>query len=84
MQKYSVTLFYGGFNMDLNTILKNVELRKLLDESIEKTYYKYKLGFIIDKEDFKQDVYIFIIPRLKNFDNEIMPIGLPIASTTLD
>lgn len=55
--------------MGLNDILENEELRELLNKSIEKTYYKYKLSFIIEKEDFEQETYIFIIPRIKNFDD---------------
>jgi len=56
--------------MDLNYILENEELSKLLSNSIGKTYYKFKLGYIIDKEDFEQETYVYIIPRLKNFDSE--------------
>jgi len=56
--------------MNINDIIENVELMELLNSSIEKTYYKYRLSFIIDKEDFRQEVYVFIIPRLKNFDVE--------------
>lgn len=55
--------------MDINYILENEELNKLLYTSIEKTYYKYKMTFIIEKEDFIQEVFLFIIPRIKNFDN---------------
>jgi RNA polymerase sigma factor (sigma-70 family) len=54
--------------MNINEIMLNKELRELLKDSIRKSYYRYKLGFIIDMEDFEQEVYIYLIPRLKNFD----------------
>jgi RNA polymerase sigma factor (sigma-70 family) len=56
--------------MNINNILENEELKKLLDKSIEKTYYNYKLSFIIEHDDFIQEVYMFIIPKLKNFESE--------------
>lgn len=56
--------------MNINNILENEELNKLLNSSILKTYYRFKLSFIIDVEDFTQEVYLFIMPRLKNFDDE--------------
>lgn len=56
--------------MNINNIINNEELKTLLENSIEKTYFKYKLNFIIDKEDFIQEVYLFLIPRIKSFDNE--------------
>jgi RNA polymerase sigma factor (sigma-70 family) len=56
--------------MDINYILENEELKTLLNKSIEKTFYKFRLDFIIEKDDFKQEVYIFIMKRINNFDNE--------------
>jgi len=56
--------------MDINYILKNEELKKLLKNSIAKTYNKFKLNYVIGREDFEQEVYLYIIPRLKNFDND--------------
>lgn len=56
--------------MNINHILENEELKKLLDRSIEKTYNRYKLSFIIEHDDFIQEVYMFIIPKLKNFESE--------------
>jgi RNA polymerase sigma factor (sigma-70 family) len=56
--------------MNMQDILENEELTKLLNSSISKTYYKYKLSFIIDMEDFIQEVNLYIIKNIKNFDNE--------------
>ena len=55
--------------MDLQRILENEELNKLLKHSIESTYHKYKLYHAIELDDFCQETYMFIIPRLKKFDD---------------
>lgn len=55
--------------MNINDVMINKELRELLKDSIRKSYYRYKLGFIIDMEDFEQEVYLYLMPRLKNFDD---------------
>jgi RNA polymerase sigma factor (sigma-70 family) len=56
--------------MDLNNILEDEKLKGLLDSSIGKTYNKFKIYLIMDMEDFQQETYLFIIPRIKNFDNK--------------
>lgn len=56
--------------MCINDILENEELTKLLNGSIGKTYNKYKLYFIIEMEDFIQEVNMFLIQRLESFDNQ--------------
>jgi RNA polymerase sigma factor (sigma-70 family) len=67
--------------MNINEIMLNKELRELLKDSIRKTYYRYKLSFIIDLEDFEQEVYIYLIPRIKKFDDSKSSINtyLPIV-----
>jgi RNA polymerase sigma factor (sigma-70 family) len=55
--------------MVINEIFENENLNTLLDESIRKTYAKFKLHIIIEKEDFEQEVYLFIIDRIKMFDD---------------
>jgi hypothetical protein len=56
--------------MDINYILENEELLKLLKSSMGKTYNHFKLKRIIEMEDFEQEVYLFIIPRIEKFDNK--------------
>jgi RNA polymerase sigma factor (sigma-70 family) len=56
--------------MNINYILENAELKKLLNDSIEKSYYRYKLFIIIEKDDFIQDCYMTMIKRIGQFDNE--------------
>jgi RNA polymerase sigma factor (sigma-70 family) len=56
--------------MDLNYILENEKLNKFLEDSIGKTFYKFRLGYAIELDDFRQDVYIYLMKHLKNFDSE--------------
>jgi RNA polymerase sigma factor (sigma-70 family) len=59
-----------GFNMDINYIYENEELTNLLNSSIAKTYYKFKIHFIIEYDDFVQECNLFICKRINSFDNE--------------
>lgn len=56
--------------MTLNEIMGNEKLLKFLENCIGKTYNKYSLFKMVDIDDFKQDTYLFIMKRIKNFDDE--------------
>lgn len=61
--------------MILENILNDEKLNKLLEDSISKTYYKYiwnnsYLRDLIDKDDFTQECYIFLMKHIQTFDNE--------------
>jgi RNA polymerase sigma factor (sigma-70 family) len=61
--------------MLLNEILENKEYYNLLQNSIKKTYYRFRLNIIdktilLDIYDFEQEVYLSMIPKLKKFDSE--------------
>jgi RNA polymerase sigma factor (sigma-70 family) len=54
--------------MNINDILLNDKLNKKLNDSISKTFYRFRLNNVIELDDFEQEVYLFIISRIKNFD----------------
>lgn len=56
--------------MNLDYILNNEELNTALKNAIRTTHFKYKLSFIIDIEDFEQEVYLYIMKRIKNYNEE--------------
>lgn len=56
--------------MNLTYILENEKLCKLMNDSIGKTFYKYKLYFLIEKEDFEQEVYLYLHNNISKFDSE--------------
>jgi RNA polymerase sigma factor (sigma-70 family) len=58
----------GGSIMDIKNILENKELKKLLTNSVEKSYERYKLCKVIEKDDFYQECYIFVLKKIKLFD----------------
>lgn len=56
--------------MTLNDILNDEKLKNIFEDSISKTFNKFKLFTIMNKDDFSQEVALFAIRGIKNFDSE--------------
>lgn len=54
--------------MYINEIIENESVRKLLDGSIKKTFYKFNLSQFTELDDFTQDATLYLMDRLENFD----------------
>ena len=55
--------------MTLNEILQDKKLNKMMNSYIAENYGKYKASYYIEFNDYKQEIYVYLMEHLKEFDN---------------
>lgn len=55
--------------MELEELLNNEKMNKLMKGFMWSIYNKYHLSICIDSEDYEQEIYLYLVKMLKKFDN---------------